>query len=90
MSESKRASAASVIVPLSWEACVDYRLNAMSLSGPEIESIALSLGNDGIDEILSKREADELEAKLKRLDNWDCNGNQFVAKKCFKSGREAE
>ena len=43
-----------------------------------------------IDEILSKREADKLEAKLKRLGNWDCNGNQFEAKKCFKSGKEAE
>jgi hypothetical protein len=31
-----------------------------------------------------------LKAKLKRLDNWDCNGNQFEAKKCFKSGKEGE
>jgi hypothetical protein len=49
---------------LAWEAFVDFRLNAMALNGWEITSIAPRLGNDVIDAILSKREADELEAKL--------------------------
>jgi hypothetical protein len=62
----------------------------MALNGWEITSIAPRLGNDVIDAILSKREADELEAKLSWLDNWDCNRNQFEAKKCFKSGKEGE
>lgn len=48
--------------PLAWEAFVDYRLEALTLSGLEIK--ALRTGDLGV---LSKRERDEFEAKAARI-----------------------
>ncbi len=68
-------------VPATWEAFTDYRLNAMRLSGPEVELMRILIAGDRTtaDTWLSEkgwintesgkksREALELEAKLERL-----------------------
>jgi thymidylate synthase (FAD) len=54
-------------VPLAWEAFVDYRLEAMTLSRAEGEAVRAMLGGERPDLAalgLSKREQDELRAKL--------------------------
>lgn len=61
------ANAISCIVeqvfPIAWEAFVDYRLSAMTLSATEIEAVqTMSLSH-----ITNKREREECQAKLKRL-----------------------
>jgi thymidylate synthase (FAD) len=52
------------IVPLACEAFEDYRLNAVSLTGPEI----FSMKNKTL-ENLSKREQDEFKIKMCLIDN---------------------
>ena len=68
-------------VPATWEAFLDYRMNAMRLSGPEIDLLQLLIAGDrsAADNWLNdkgwinaetgkkSREATELEAKLERL-----------------------
>ena len=49
-------------VPITWEAFIDYRLEAVTLSSVEVEAIRM-----GYAEHLTKREAAELAPKLKRL-----------------------
>src|SRR5262249_30887314 len=54
-------------VPLAWEAFVDYRLEAMTLSRAEGEAVRAMLAGERPDLAalgLSKREQDELRAKL--------------------------
>jgi thymidylate synthase (FAD) len=54
-------------VPLAWEAFVDYRLEAMTLSRAEGEAVRAMLAGEHPDHAalgLSKREQDELRAKL--------------------------
>jgi thymidylate synthase (FAD) len=48
--------------PLTWEAFLDYRINAITFSGPEIEAISSKDTSK-----LSKRECVELQAKLERI-----------------------
>lgn len=48
--------------PLAWEAFLDYRVRAVTLSGPEIEAL-----RTGDTSALSKRERDEMAAKMARL-----------------------
>jgi thymidylate synthase (FAD) len=57
------------LVPLAWEAFEDFRLNAMALSGPEVDSIRKLLGRSPLHggKELSKRERDELATKLDSL-----------------------
>ncbi len=56
------------IVPISCEAFQDYRLDAMTLSGPEIQWIYSRLtGKAVVTKTLSDRERKELDAKLVRL-----------------------
>lgn len=70
------AKAVEAVCPLTWKAFVDYRLEAMTLSGPEIEAIRVALLNYGIKSsevvvpnsgTLSPAEMKALTAKLKRL-----------------------
>ena len=56
-------------VPAAWEAFVDYRLEATSLSRAEREAVRRLLAGEAVDLAalgLSKREQDELQAKLGR------------------------
>lgn len=56
-------------VPLAWEAFVDYRLEASTLSRAEREAVRRLLAGDAVDLAalgLSQREQDELHAKLGR------------------------
>jgi thymidylate synthase (FAD) len=57
------------IVPLAWDAFEDYRLNSITLSGPEIDAIRRLLDRSPIHggKELSKRERDELQSKLDSL-----------------------
>lgn len=56
------------LFPLTWEAFVDYRLDAMTLSGPEVQELKQLLAAQTRIQIrLSDREKKEFEAKLKRL-----------------------
>ena len=48
--------------PLAWEAFVDYRVEALTLSGPEIKAL-----RTGHSEALSKRERDEFAVKAARI-----------------------
>ena len=48
--------------PLAWEAFLDYRVNAITLSGPEIEAL-----RTGDAMALSKREREEFAAKMARM-----------------------
>lgn len=68
----------SELFPMCWEAFVDYRLNAVTFSGPEIEVLKGALGAkkwdlfqavavEVVDDLLSKREWTELFAKLEKL-----------------------
>lgn len=69
------AKAVEAVCPLTWKAFVDYRLNAMTLSGPEIEMIRVAMTNydtmqaDAIvlPDGLPPAEMRALNAKLKRL-----------------------
>ncbi len=57
------ASIVEHLFPIAWEAFVDYRLSAMTLSLTEIEAVqTMSLSH-----ITNKREREECQAKLKRL-----------------------
>ena len=54
-------------VPIAWEAFVDFRLEAMTLSRGEREAVRGMLAGEAVDLAilgLSKREQDELHAKL--------------------------
>jgi thymidylate synthase (FAD) len=56
-------------VPIAWEAFVDFRLEAMTLSRGEREAVRCMLAGEAVDLAalgLSKREQDELRAKLGR------------------------
>jgi hypothetical protein len=56
-------------VPSAWEAFVDYRLESTTLSRAEREAVRRMLGGEAVDLAalgLSKREQDELQAKLGR------------------------
>lgn len=56
------------IVPISCEAFQDYRLDAMTLSGPEVEALVETLaGRARFATKLSDRETKEFQVKLKRL-----------------------
>lgn len=50
------------LFPWTWQAFVDYRLNAMTLSAPEIEFLKY-----GTDILLSEREKTELKEKMQRM-----------------------
>lgn len=55
-------------LPLTWEAFEDYRLNAMSLSGPEVECLRAMLAGEKVPlALLGKREQREFASKLGRL-----------------------
>lgn len=55
-------------LPLTWEAFEDYRLNAMTLSGPEVECLRAMLAGGPVPmERLGKREWSEFASKLERL-----------------------
>jgi thymidylate synthase (FAD) len=56
------------IVPVTMEAFQDYRLNAITLSGPEIDYIRTLVTNSGIvGKAMGNRELNDLAAKLKLL-----------------------
>jgi thymidylate synthase (FAD) len=56
------------LFPLVWEAFQDYRLNSMSLSGPELKVLEILNMRYGVSQWpLSKRENAEFRAKLPRL-----------------------
>jgi thymidylate synthase (FAD) len=59
------------LFPMVWEAFVDYRLNGITLSGPEIEAFKMMTGPKEqwktMDHILTKREQADFEKKLQRL-----------------------
>ena len=56
------------LFPFTWEAFVDYRLDAMTLSGPEVKHLYSLLSGKGVvSKALSDREAKEFKAKLERL-----------------------
>ena len=60
------------IVPLACEAFEDYRLNAVTLTGPEI----FSMKNKTL-ENLSKREQDEFKIKMRLIDNEGDTGTKW-------------
>ena len=51
------------LFPIAWEAFVDYRLSAMTLSATEITAVQTM----SLEHITNKREKEECQAKLKRL-----------------------
>lgn len=58
------------LFPITWEAFVDYQLNAITFSGPEIEFIAWlnsSFKESNPINKLSKREKEEFTAKMKKM-----------------------
>jgi thymidylate synthase (FAD) len=58
----------ATLFPLVWEAFVDYRLDAMTLSGPEVKHLYSRLtGNAVCTTALGDREQKEFKAKLERL-----------------------
>lgn len=67
------AEIVKTVVPLAFEAFMDYRVNSYYFSGPEMEILKSCFASFGIDKEaliekgLSKREADELIEKLSRL-----------------------
>ena len=59
-------------VPMTWRAFLDYRINSITLSAPEIDAlrktgIFANLNQDNIQSELSKREMGEFLEKLRRL-----------------------
>lgn len=70
-------SIVKVWVPDTWQAFQDYRIDALTFSGPEVAALVrllsgVQLGDDALDdpeltEGMTKREVSELETKLERL-----------------------